>query len=230
MMRSLLTNTDSRVILSVAAISVAVALTAVGLPGAPEPVSPPAVEVVAAEAPVLAKGPETPLIPAPGGMPFPVDIDVAFALTDHFGNDVTNESFRGKPMLLFFGYASCESICTVALPRMGQALDHLGADGDEIAAVMVTVDPERDTPKSMRSNLPRWHDRLVGLTGSDAALAGVRDRFQVNLEVVAHDPTGAPIYAHGSFVYLIGADGELKTMVPPILGPERIAELARKYF
>ncbi|MEM8699827.1 MAG: SCO family protein, partial [Pseudomonadota bacterium] len=60
--------------------------------------------------------------------------------------------------------------------------------------------------------------------------ADLRARFQVNLEEVAEDPTGAPIYAHGSFIYVIGRDGKVATMLPPILGPERIAEVAMGYF
>ncbi|MEM9043573.1 MAG: SCO family protein [Pseudomonadota bacterium] len=216
------------VILGAATASIVGALLIVGLPHRIEAPEPPIVSE--AEAPaqqVAAAGPE---LPAPGGLPFPVDIEVAFDLTDHFGNDVTAASYSGRPMLLFFGFASCESICTVALPRMGEALDLLGDDGDEIEALMITVDPERDTPKALRQNLQRWHKRLVGLTGDEEDLAAVRKRFQVNVQVVAEDPTGGPIYAHGSFIYLIGADGELKTMIPPILGPDKIASLAQKYF
>ncbi|MBY8976176.1 SCO family protein [Rhodobacteraceae bacterium NNCM2] len=215
-------NTDAAVICGAAAVSLVAALALIGLPESRSPV-PAAVKSPA----VVAKAPP---LPPTGGLPFPVEVEVAFALTDHDGNEVTERDFLGRPMLLFFGYSTCESICTVALPQMGAALDHLGDEGEKIAAVMVTVDPARDTPQAMRKNLPHWHDRLLGLTGSEAELARVRDRFHVDLEVVAEDPLGNPIYAHGSFVYLIGADGELKTMIPPILAPERIAELAKKYF
>ncbi|MEM8790130.1 MAG: SCO family protein [Pseudomonadota bacterium] len=218
----------SKVIAAAAAFSIIAAIGLIGLPKKteePQTVArAPAPEIAAA----MAKR-EVPKLPG-AALPFPVDIEVAFDLTDHFGDEVTEASYRGRPMLLFFGYASCESICTVALPRMGQALAMMGEKGEEVEALMITVDPDRDTPKSMRQNLKRWHPRLVGLTGDEEALAAVRKKFQVNLEVVAEDPTGAPIYAHGSFIYLIGADGELKTMVPPILGPERIAGLAQKYF
>ncbi|MEM8698534.1 MAG: SCO family protein [Pseudomonadota bacterium] len=168
--------------------------------------------------------------PLPGAMPFPVEIVAEFDLTDHHGQRVTEKDYLGRPMLLFFGYGSCDAICSVALPRMGQALTEMGPQGAEIAALMVTVDPDRDTPEAMRQGLARWHERLVGLTGSEEALADLRARFQVNLEEVAEDPTGAPIYAHGSFIYVIGRDGKVATMLPPILGPERIAEVAMGYF
>lgn len=227
-------------IIGAAALAIAGAVALVGLPAQIEAPIAGASTITDAASPTVAgaPAPEAPAglpplpanMPAPGGMPFPVDIEVAFDLTDHFDNRVTEESYRGKPMMLFFGYASCESICTVALPRMGEALEHLGDDGDNVSALMITIDPERDTPKAMGTNLKRWHDRLVGLTGSEEELAAVRERFQVKREVVAEDPTGAPIYAHGSFIYFIDADGEVQTMVPPILGPERLADLARKYF
>jgi len=167
---------------------------------------------------------------APGpALPFLSAIEVAFDLTDHDGRRVTEADFRGRPVALFFGYANCESICSVALPRMGAALDLLGEEGARIAALMVTVDPEHDTPGAMKAGLARHHPRLVGLTGSEAALAAVRERFRVEVSKVAEDPTGAPIYAHGGFVYLIDAEGRVQTALPPILGPERMAELMRKY-
>ena len=222
-------------VLGAAALSVAAAVALIGLPERP-PARPPAGEAVDAETSAEERACADPSALAdsnslpPEPAPFPVDIEVAFDLTDHFGERVTEASWRCTPMLLFFGYASCESICTAALPRMGEALDILGAEDRKVAALMITVDPERDTPEAMRRNLARWHESLIGLTGSEAELAAARRRFRVDLSVVAEDPEGGPIYAHGGFIYLIGADGGLKTVIPPILGPERIAALARKYF
>ena len=167
--------------------------------------------------------------PVPAGLPFPVDIDVRFALTDQTGRRVTEQDFRGRPMAVFFGYANCQAICSVALPRLGEALDLLGERADAIAPLLITVDPVRDTPETMGPALAKWHPALGGLTGSEADLAAVRARFQVEAEVVYVDPDIGPVYSHGSFIYLIGAEGDLLTIVPPILGPERIAQIISAY-
>lgn len=161
--------------------------------------------------------------------PFPVDIRAEFALTDQTGRDVTEADFAGRPMAIFFGYASCEAICLVALPRLGQALDLLGPEAEALAPILITVDPARDTPAGMRRSLARWHPRLIGLTGPEGALAAARAAFQVEAKKLFDDPEGNPVYAHGSFIYLIGPDGRLLTLLPPILGPERMAEIIRQY-
>ena len=131
-------------------------------------------------------------------------------------------------MAIFFGYASCEAICSVALPRLGQALDLLGPKGTVLAPILITVDPARDTPEAMGPALARWHPRLIGLTGSEAALAEARAAFQVEASEVFQGPDG-PVYAHGSFIYLVGPDGRVLTLVPPVLGPERMAEVIAGY-
>lgn len=225
-------NTNPAVFVGVlAAIALAGGAIYVGGQGR-APIATPDAQVAKAPTPDRSVQQVAGLPPTDGGgaLPFPVEIDVGFSLTDQSGARVSERDFLGRPFLLFFGYTNCESICNVALPRIGEALDALGPDGAQISAVMITVDPARDTPAAMRENLPRWHDRLEGLTGSPEELSAVRARFNVTLETVAEDPTGAPIFAHGSFVYLVDADGDLATMIPPILGPERIAELAKKYF
>lgn len=165
--------------------------------------------------------------PAAEGLPFPVQIDARFALTDQTGRAVTEQDFRGAPMVLFFGYANCQSVCSVALPHIGEAMEILGAAGAPIAPVMITVDPARDTPAALAETLPRYHPRLVGLTGTPEALAEARAVFQVKTEQVAADPDGGPIFAHGSFIYLIDGDGRVKSVLPPILPPERLAEVIR---
>jgi protein SCO1/2 len=161
--------------------------------------------------------------------PFPVEITPRFDLVDQTGRAVSQADFAGRPMAIFFGYANCEAICSVALPRLAAALDLLGAVGAEIAPVLITVDPARDTPEAMTMSLPKYHPRLIGLTGSETALAEARAVFQVEARQVTQTPEGAPIYAHGSFIYLVGRDGLVKSLLPPILAPERMAELMRKY-
>lgn len=157
--------------------------------------------------------------------PLPIEIEVRFDLVDHTGRAVTEADYRGRPIAIFFGYASCEAICSVALPRLGAALDLLGEEAAGLAPLVITVDPGRDTVETMGPALARWHPRLVGLTGSEAALAAARAAFQVEAEVVTVDPAGDPIYAHGSFIYLAGPDGRVRTLLPPILAPERMAEI-----
>jgi len=161
-------------------------------------------------------------------LPFPIEITPRFALIDQNGQAVTQADFAGRPMAIFFGYANCEAICSVALPSLAAALDLLGPEGADIAPILITVDPARDTPAAMARRLAQYHPRLIGLTGSEAALAEARAVFQVEARQVAETPEGAPIYAHGSFIYLVGRDGVVKSLLPPILAPERIAALMRK--
>ncbi len=159
--------------------------------------------------------------------PLPFDIGGSFSLVDQRGDTRTEDSFGG-PSLLFFGYAQCQSICTVALPRMAEAVDLLAERGVEVQPVLVTVDPVRDTPASLRDHAPDIHPRLVALTGSEDALAGARKAFRVESEVIGEDIEG-PLYAHGSFVYLLDAEGEVLTLLPPVLGADRMAEIAMGY-
>jgi protein SCO1/2 len=162
-------------------------------------------------------------------LPFLVEIEPRFDLIDQSGRAVTQSDFAGQPMAIFFGYASCEAICSVALPSLATALDLLGAEGEAIAPVLITIDPDRDTPEAMARALPKYHPRMIGLTGSEQALRDARDVFQIEAKQVSQTPEGAPVYAHGSFIYLVGRDGTVKSVLPPILSPERMADLMRKY-
>ena len=165
---------------------------------------------------------------AGSALPFPIEIRPRFALTDQTGRSVTEADFAGRPMVIFFGYANCQAICPVALPSLAAALDLVGPAGAEIAAILITIDPARATPAAMARRLAEYHPRLIGLTGSAAALAEARAVFQVEVRQVAETPEGAPLYAHGGFIYLVGRDGVVKSLLPPILSPERMAELMRK--
>ncbi|SLN51505.1 SCO1/SenC [Roseivivax jejudonensis] len=161
--------------------------------------------------------------------PFPITLGGPFTLVDDSGATRTERAPGADVQLLFFGYAICEQICSAALPLMGAAADMLARDGIAAVPVMVTIDPERDAVGTMGAKLRLHHPEFVGLTGDAAALAATRDLFGVEIEVLFHDPAGAPVYAHGSHIYLLDGDGGFLTLVPPILAPDRVADIAARY-
>ncbi len=152
-----------------------------------------------------------------------------FELIDQFGAKRTSKDPNNRFQLLFFGYAKCKAICSVALPRMAEVADRLEAEGVLVTPLMITVDPERDTVGALAEAAPKYHSRLVGLTGSETALEEAYRAFQIERKVVFVDPEQGAVYAHGSYIYLLGPDGSFKTLFPPILGPDRIAELVHGY-
>ncbi len=152
-----------------------------------------------------------------------------FKLINQFGDERTSKSPNGQFQLLFFGYANCKAICSVALPSMAAAIDLLDDKDVTVTPLLVTVDPERDTVDNMAEPLKSLHPRMVGLTGTEEALQEAYDAFQVQKSLVYEHPEEGPIYAHGSFIYLLGPDGEFKTLMPPITKPGRIVELTLQY-
>ncbi|MEM7614131.1 MAG: SCO family protein [Pseudomonadota bacterium] len=168
-------------------------------------------------------------IPAPQGLPLPFDFGGAFALTDHTGATRTQADPEGRMQLVFFGYANCEQICSVALPLMADVAYDLADRGLAVTPVMITVDPARDTVADIGPPLAEHHPDFVGLTGSEDELAPVYDLFAVEHKLVWTDPEYGPLYAHGSHIYLMDAAGAFLTLIPPILSPERATEIVAAY-
>ena len=92
----------------------------------------------------------------------------SFTLVDHTGKQRTDADFRGKLVIIYFGFTSCPDVCPTDLMAIGQAVDKLGAAGDSVQVLFVTLDPERDTVAHLADYVPFFHPRLIGLTG-DAA-------------------------------------------------------------
>lgn len=164
--------------------------------------------------------------PAPSGLPLPFDLGGDFTLTDQTGQTRTQADPDGAFQLLFFGYANCPSICSVALPLMGEVTEALGDQGIAATPVMITVDPKRDTVETIGPPLAEHHADFVGLTGSEDDLQAVYDLFRVEKEVVFEDPELGPIFAHGSHIYLLDGDGTFLTLLPPILSADRLSDIA----
>ncbi len=162
-----------------------------------------------------------------GALPF--NIGGAFDLVDQNGTPRSQIDPDGRAQLLFFGYANCPGICTTALPTMADAVDLLAAQGYLVRPVMITVDPARDQVGTMNDTMARLHPDFVGLTGSEKALAQAYKAYSVEKRVEYVDPEIGTIYSHGSFVYLLNAQGEVLTLFPPILTPERVAAIVQGY-
>jgi cytochrome oxidase Cu insertion factor (SCO1/SenC/PrrC family) len=132
-----------------------------------------------------------------------------FALTDHNGKRVTDQDFRGKYMLIFFGFTYCPDVCPSELQVMSAALDKLGPEADKIQPIFITIDPERDTPEAMKAYVANFHPRLVGLTGSSEDVAQVAKAYRVYYAKAKGSENQADyLMDHSTILYLMGPDGK----------------------
>jgi cytochrome oxidase Cu insertion factor (SCO1/SenC/PrrC family) len=132
-----------------------------------------------------------------------------FTMVNHRGETVTEKTFLGKPMLVFFGFTYCPDVCPSGLQVMTAALNDMGEAGKDIQPVFVTIDPERDTPVVLASYVSNFSDTLVGLTGTPTQVAHIASIFRVAFEKRENkaDP-GNYLMDHSSFMLLMGADGK----------------------
>jgi protein SCO1/2 len=134
-----------------------------------------------------------------------------FTLHGSAGGELRLSAFRGKVVLLGFGFTSCLAVCPVTLATLAAAHKALGAQSGELQVIYVTVDPERDDAAQMKKYLSSFDPSFAGATGSEAQLAAVRTDYGVAAEKVA-GPDGS--YSHSSFVYLIDRAGRLRALKP----------------
>lgn len=134
-----------------------------------------------------------------------------FTLPGSDGSDLKLSRYRGKVVLLGFGFTSCVAVCPITLGTLAAAHKKLGARGSDVQVVYITVDPERDDAPRMKKYLSAFDPTFIGGTGSDAQLAAVRKDYGIAAEKVA-GPDGS--YTHSSFVYLIDREGRLRALMP----------------
>ena len=141
------------------------------------------------------------------------DIRSEFTLINHEGQTVTQDDYKGRWQLVFFGFTHCPDICPTTLAYIGSVLDQLGNDAGQVAPLFVTVDPERDTPEVLKDYVANFHPRLVGLTGSKAQVAAVAEAFKVYHEKLLNEaaPDGYAM-AHAGHIYLMDPDGRFEAV------------------
>jgi protein SCO1 len=152
-----------------------------------------------------------------------------FELVDHHGALRRDADFRGRFLLVQFGYTRCPDLCPLGLDAVVGALDLLGPAAGRLQPLFVTVDPASDTPEALRRYLGDLDPRLLGLTGSEAQVRAAAKAYRVHRRTVRPRDGGEPLIDHGSLTYLVGPDGGVLTLFPHGTTAERMAEVARTY-
>jgi cytochrome oxidase Cu insertion factor (SCO1/SenC/PrrC family) len=148
-----------------------------------------------------------------------------FALVGQNGRRRTDTDFRGKLMLVYFGFTYCPDVCPTDLMQMTLAVDRLGPAGEAVQPIFVTVDSERDTPAHLMQYLLPFHRRFVGLSGGAAATSAAACAYRVYFKKVEWDDRSDYTIDHSAFIYLMGFDGEYLGFFPPGTSAERLAEI-----
>lgn len=158
----------------------------------------------------------------------PAAIGGPFQLVDQTGRTVTEESLKGKPTLVFFGFTHCPDICPTSLFEMSELLRAMGKDGDKVNAYFVSVDPERDTMSKMKDYLSSFDPRLKGLTGDPAAIDKIITAYRVYARKVPLKD-GDYTMDHTALIYLMDRNGNFVRPFDLKRKPEEAASDLKRY-
>jgi protein SCO1/2 len=151
-----------------------------------------------------------------------------FELTNQDDKPVTNQTYKGKLMLIYFGFTFCPDACPTALGVMSAALDKLDVAADRVVPIFITVDPERDTPQVMKDYVSSFSPRLVGLTGTPEQIAKVAKAYRVFYQKAPGAGPDDYVMDHTLLIYLMDGDGKYLTHFGPDVTPDQMAEEIRK--
>lgn len=135
------------------------------------------------------------------------------ALTDHRGQPRRLKDFRGKVVILFFGYTHCPDVCPTSLARFAEAVKQLGPAGERVQVLFVSIDPERDTPARLAEYVPWFNSSFLGLTGTPAAVAEVTKEFRIYAARQPVDGALGYVMDHTAGAYVYDPAGRLRLFV-----------------
>ncbi|HET7765485.1 MAG TPA: SCO family protein [Burkholderiales bacterium] len=148
-----------------------------------------------------------------------------FTLTDHTGMTRALADFRGKVVVVFFGYTHCPDVCPTTLADLKVAREQLGEDGKRVQVLFVTVDPERDTRQLLANYVPAFDPSFLGLYGDPAATARVAKEFKVFYQKVPGKTPDNYTVDHTAGSYVFDPQGRLRLLVRPGNVPNLVADL-----
>ncbi len=137
-----------------------------------------------------------------------------FSLTDHFGKKMALHDYKGKTVILFFGFANCPHICPPALSNIDSAINTLGDLAKKIQVLMVTVDPERDTPAKLKEFVTVFNPEFLGLTGTMKEIKKVTEQYSISFNKGDKDENGDYQVKHTSVINIVDSRGELVDVIP----------------
>lgn len=131
-------------------------------------------------------------------------------LTDHHGKPRSLSDFQGKVVVVFFGFTQCPDVCPTVLGKMREVMTLLGSDADKVQVVLVTIDPERDTPALLAQYTPVFHPSFIGLSGDAAATATIAKDFKIFYQKRPGSTPGSYTMDHSTGSYVIDPQGKLR--------------------
>lgn len=147
-----------------------------------------------------------------------------FALNDQDGKLRTLADFKGKVVVIFFGYTQCPDVCPTTMSEMAAVMKQLGTDADRVQVLFVTLDPQRDTPALLKQYVPAFDPRFIALSGDQDATAKVAKEFRVFYQKVPGKDAGSYTMDHTAASYVFDAQGRVRLFVRHGQGPEPIAQ------
>ncbi len=162
-------------------------------------------------------GHDMPVPSAGGGVQLPPGISLggAFNLVVQDGVPITERDYAGQWLLVYFGFTYCPDVCPTELGRIADVLDALGPVGDRITPVLITIDPQRDTPAVLADYVARLHPRMQGWTGSSEQISEVARRYRVYYARAPNQGGTDYLIDHSSFMYFVGPDHRVRTLFRP---------------
>ena len=146
-----------------------------------------------------------------------------FHLTDHTGEARTLSDFRGKVVVIFFGYTQCPEECPTTLSRLASAMQKLGPDASRVQVLLITVDPERDTREVLAQYVPAFDPTFLGLYGDAAATAEVAKEFKIIYEKQPGPTPGTYSMDHSTGTFIFDREGRLRVYESYAQGPDTLA-------
>lgn len=144
-----------------------------------------------------------------------------FSLDSTLARPVELKEFKGKVVLLNFGYTSCPDVCPVVVARMSQVMKALGDKGDKVQPLFVSFDSERDTVDKLRAYLGYFDPRIIGMTGKAEQIQSVAKQYSV-VYIKQENPTSGVFYSHSDFIYLLDQQGRVRALYANDIKVEQI--------